>query len=299
MSSGGAPTVQAYAAFKPAAASSKPRTSASASGPSEKGAATSPVRPDASFSRGDMVEVSGLESEAGRALNGCRGEVLGFGADKGRYEVRFSAEKTVNVKPGNLRLFTRSPPRVASVGPSSTESSHTIHDFRIGDCVRACGLESEMGSKGLNGRDGCVMYVDTDRVEVRFALAEDTKFVKLKPCNLKKINPNVGPVFATRGKESKKPEIGSSTRLPRFSASASQSEPTNGDGPRPGDTVEVAGLSSDTGRQLNGQRGVVSRCGLENGRVEVRFVDEKLVSLKPGNLQTIKAKPQGPDIEFV
>jgi len=51
------------------------------------------------------------------------------------------------------------------------------------------------------------------------------------------------------------------------------------------DAVEVFGLTSESGRKLNGQRGVVSRCIEERGRCEVRFESGEVANVKPANLK--------------
>jgi len=52
---------------------------------------------------GDCVEVFGLESEKGKALNGNRGILTKHFEAKGRFEVRVTPDRSVNMKPENLR----------------------------------------------------------------------------------------------------------------------------------------------------------------------------------------------------
>merc|ERR1712226_1230281 len=58
---------------------------------------------------GDSVEVSGLESESGKLLNGQRGIVTAFVAETGRFQVRFELDKVVNLKPENIERLELGP----------------------------------------------------------------------------------------------------------------------------------------------------------------------------------------------
>jgi len=77
----------------------------------------------------------------------------------------------------------------------------------------------------------------------------------------------------------------------------------NGAGGRPalpfkqGDYVEVHGLESESGRPLNGQRGVVESYVDDKGRFEVRLGSDKLVNLKPENLMEPELNP-GTQVEI-
>ena len=69
----------------------------------------------AGLSVGERVVVCGLQSDTGRAMNGLQGVVVGWIAEKQRWEVRLDgaeAHKTINLKPENARpLQPRPPPR--------------------------------------------------------------------------------------------------------------------------------------------------------------------------------------------
>lgn len=52
---------------------------------------------------GDQVEVFGLQSEAGKKLNGMRGVLMKFIEEKGRYEVELGLGNLQSLKPDNLR----------------------------------------------------------------------------------------------------------------------------------------------------------------------------------------------------
>mmetsp|Transcript_13554 Transcript_13554/g.22357 ORF Transcript_13554/g.22357 Transcript_13554/m.22357 type:complete len:471 (-) Transcript_13554:36-1448(-) len=169
---------------------------------------------------GDCVEVFGLESEKGKELNGKRGILTKHFEAKGRFEVRLTPDRSVNVKPDNLqkveltvaerlrilglggtseneeshlesapRARSRSRDRTRSTcadekphahGPADTEPDLP---FKPGHCVEVVGLESEAGSQ-LNGQTGIVAsYIaETKRFEIR--LSEKT--VSLKAENLQK-----------------------------------------------------------------------------------------------------------------
>merc|ERR1711933_449237 len=65
-------------------------------------------------------------------------------------------------------------------------------------------------------------------------------------------------------------------------------------GPSPEDRVEVFGLMSETGRQLNATRGTVVKYDDEAGRFQVRFEAGKLVNLKAENLEKIIGQDNRP-----
>jgi len=56
---------------------------------------------------------------------------------------------------------------------------------------------------------------------------------------------------------------------------------------RPRDFVEVVGLESESGKQLNGRRGAVLAYIEESGRFEVQASPCQAVRLKPSNLQRL------------
>lgn len=61
-------------------------------------AAASPLKP------GDRVEVHGLQSAAGKPLNGKTGMIIKFAEDKGRFQVELGLANVQSLKPANLRL---------------------------------------------------------------------------------------------------------------------------------------------------------------------------------------------------
>ena len=67
----------------------------------------------AGLSVGERVVVCGLQSDTGRAMNGLQGVVVGWIAEKQRWEVRLDgaeAHKTINLKPENARPLQPRPP---------------------------------------------------------------------------------------------------------------------------------------------------------------------------------------------
>mmetsp|Transcript_120547 Transcript_120547/g.218987 ORF Transcript_120547/g.218987 Transcript_120547/m.218987 type:complete len:722 (-) Transcript_120547:58-2223(-) len=112
-----------------------------------------------------LVQVSGLESESGKMLNGQKGVVATYLEDVGRYEV-ILPNKRAKLKPENL-------------------SATSIQCF---DRVLVCGLESE-GGRQMNGQTATVVRLieDTGRFEVRLSSG---KLVGLKLDNLKRLDGN-------------------------------------------------------------------------------------------------------------
>jgi len=230
----------------------------------------------------DSVEVVGLESEGGKALNGRKGVVTKFVEDAGRFQVQFlNPEKLVNLKPENL---TR-----GELGP--------------GDAVEVSGLESESG-KLLNGQRGVITRhcEASDRFEVRF------KLVSLGAANLTKVDAAFGPgdgvlvsgLPPESGGKALNGQRGLVTQYLKDSgmfqvrfgpnkAMGLQAKYLQKFGPSPGEQVEVSGLTSESGRQLNGQRGVVVTYVEEAGRFQVRFGQDKVVNLKAENLGAFTA----------
>lgn len=58
------------------------------------------------FQVGDVVRISGLQSEAGQAFNGVEGKVVSYLHDGARYEVQISQEETKALKSENLTLIS-------------------------------------------------------------------------------------------------------------------------------------------------------------------------------------------------
>jgi len=243
------------------------------------------------LSPGDAVEICGLESDSGRKLNGRTGVVAGYQEDKGRYEIRFNEDKSAFVKFQNLKRLDCSP-----------------GDFSPGDAVECVGLESDIGRE-LNGKNGTVTRfvegTDPVRLEVRFAKGPpkyDYQLVKLKPENLRRVKRNpCKKTGAPKAKVQQKPPL-VFNRQNVFDAADEEEVPSSQPALaktvpmlpfRAGDLVEISGLSSEAGKSMNGQRGVVVRCDDERGRVEVRFdaLGGKVQSLKAKNVAVVGFVP--------
>lgn len=84
---------------------SRSRSSSSSSGSSSSGrSASKRARTDLpALKVGEQVEIYGLGSAAGQALNGQKGVLTQHTADKGRWEVTISLDKVVSLKAENLR----------------------------------------------------------------------------------------------------------------------------------------------------------------------------------------------------
>eukprot|EP00933_Yihiella_yeosuensis_P008630 TRINITY_DN114194_c0_g1_i1.p1 TRINITY_DN114194_c0_g1~~TRINITY_DN114194_c0_g1_i1.p1 ORF type:complete len:473 (-),score=64.33 TRINITY_DN114194_c0_g1_i1:133-1551(-) len=70
---------------------------------------TSDLPDGASLEVGDKVEILGLQSEGGKALNGLGGSISKPLSETGRFEVALDQGKSVSVKPQNLTLRSRRP----------------------------------------------------------------------------------------------------------------------------------------------------------------------------------------------
>lgn len=71
-------------------------------------AAAAAVAPPAELHVGDQVEIYGLQSEAGRKLNGKIGQITKFVEAKGRFEVELGLGSLQSLKPENLRRASSS-----------------------------------------------------------------------------------------------------------------------------------------------------------------------------------------------
>ena len=106
----------------------------------------------AGLTPGERVVVCGLQSESGRAMNGLQGVVVGWVADKQRWELRLDgaeAHKTFNLKPENARpleLRPRPPgpeaPPAAPAAPASGSSVAPSSEAGAGEAGAALALEA-------------------------------------------------------------------------------------------------------------------------------------------------------------
>jgi len=210
----------------------------------------------------DEVEIHGLNSEAGKELNGKTGMVVNVAEGGERLEVRIVLErsvmgkekrtKTVNLKPDNLRRPGEETPGAPEpmghvdlrVDPKEAGEANPNLPVQPGEIVEVSGLTSDAG-KHLNGQKGVVLNCSEadGRAEVR--LAKGLKRLKFE----------------------------SLTRMDWA------------DGDRV--LVEVSGLESESGKQMNGQRGFIRDRDPATGRYDVRINKDKILKLKPENLRLI------------
>lgn len=276
---------------------------------------------------GDSVEIFGLNSQAGKELNGSKGVATKFLSDVGRYEVRVGVEKRVTVRPENLRLVQKDAGSVAEglgFGAADRKAEcAAAASFREGDLVEVVNLDT-VQARELNGKPGTVVQdyeTPPDRVKVKVCLGEmmgkeQFRHATLKPANLKKVTyagltdeqraampqlQNGGA--APRSPESSMQENILRSQLSRLSAQERHSgtdpfkrvplavEPGGSASERmaPGDVVEVSGLTSSAGQLLNGERGVIVTCIAADVRAEVRL-SEGVKKLKYENLRKLDVR---------
>lgn len=168
--------------------------------------------------------------------------------------------------------------------------------LKPGSCIEVFGLESE-GGRLLNGQKGIILchLEGKGRFEIRLDLE---KIVSMKPDNLKSVDLTeeerlriLGRSIGHQGetpRPSKDPVGGQAGEPPATTGSTTSAagKPAMEQGPpKVGDRVEIYGLESESGRQLNGQKGLITQFVQSRGRFEVRLGPEKLVSLRSENLR--------------
>eukprot|EP00964_Phaeocystis_antarctica_P011679 scaffold6453_cov61-Phaeocystis_antarctica.AAC.5 len=109
----------------------------------------------AGLTPGERVVVCGLQSESGRVMNGLQGVVVGWVADKQRWELRLDgaeAHKTINLKPENARpLERRAPPpepEAPPAAPASSSSAAPSSEAGAGEAGAALALEALLSAEG-------------------------------------------------------------------------------------------------------------------------------------------------------
>lgn len=244
---------------------------------------------------GDKVEVFGLESGIGRGLNGQTGVVLRFIEESGRFEIQFSDTNSKQLRPNNLmKLY----------------GEHGATTFKSGDAVEIFGLESAEHHQ-LNGLTGLIhrFIPDKSRYEVRIS---NSKTVTVRSQNLMKVydDPTAfsfssGDVVtisaltsatgsAMNGQQAVVVKSTDEGRLEvRFaSGKLLHVKPCNLTkvGLMQGDLVEICGLQSKQGEELNGWKGTIVQYIEESGRFEVRLPPRRHVCLKPENLRKVDAE---------
>ena len=143
----------------------------------------------AGLTPGERVVVCGLQSESGRVMNGLQGVVVGWVADKQRWELRLDgaeAHKTINLKPENARpLQLRPPPPepeappAAPAAPASSSSVAPSSEAGAGEAGAALALEALLSTDGdealrleATGLRTALARVDEDDVEAVDELGE-------------------------------------------------------------------------------------------------------------------------------
>ena len=140
----------------------------------------------AGLSVGERVVVCGLQSDTGRAMNGLQGVVVGWIAEKQRWEVRLDgaeAHKTINLKPENARpLERRAPPpepEAPPAAPASSSSAAPSSEAGAGEAGAALALEALLSAEGddalgqeVAGLRTALSRVDEDDVEAVDELGE-------------------------------------------------------------------------------------------------------------------------------
>mmetsp|Transcript_11544 Transcript_11544/g.26308 ORF Transcript_11544/g.26308 Transcript_11544/m.26308 type:complete len:353 (-) Transcript_11544:79-1137(-) len=270
---------------------------------------------------GECVEIFGLSSAAGQELNGNNGIVTKL-LENGRMEVRIGVDKRVTVKPDNLRLVQKDIGKVTSklgFGDADRKAEcEAAAMFREGDLIEVHSLDGM--NREMNGKTGKVVVdweTPPDRVKVKLDMGtlmgkDNFRHATLKPANVKKVTMagltdeqreqakallDGGP---GKAEESMQENVLRS-QLNRLSAQerhsgtdvftkvdlAVEAGGASSGSLRPGDVVEVSGLTSETGKQLNGDRGVVISCpSASEERAEVRLASGNK-KLKPDNLKQV------------
>jgi len=208
--------------------------------------ATSPVV------QGSCVEVFGLESESGKALNGQRGIISAAITVTKRWQVRLGPDKVVSVKSDNLKvveLTVSERLKVLGLGPAqpSTETE---------SCAEATAAPSPVN------------------------LA--TAAAPAAPCTAEvPAAPNPSPDAPTSAATS------AVSATPAAAAAEEEDLPF-----KQGNCVEVFGLESESGKLMNGQKGIITHYIKDKQRFQVSL--DKPVALRAANLRlvTFELKPE-------
>jgi len=224
------------------------------------------------FSIGDLVQIHGLQSDAGAWLNGQHGRIVGRNEATGRWCVSFqgSAEGK-QLKECNLRLAAGAEPLAGSTfdGQGCLAAEDGVTMFSIGDLVQIHGLESDTGAR-LNGQRGSVTGRNeaTGRWCVR--LQDSAEGKQLKDCNLRPA-PDAGPHVQSTFEEQR--------------CHAADDEITT---LSIGDLVQIHSLQSESGARMNGQRGRIVGRNEATGRWHVSLQGSaQIKQLKQCNLHPV------------
>lgn len=100
-----------------------------------------------SYAAGDQVWIKGLQSDAGQALNGCRGIVEKYHVDAHRFAVQIEGKGTKLFKPVNLQ-------------GCQGDAPESVRGPQVGDAVKIHGLKTTCKGQALNGCEGVVVGCD-------------------------------------------------------------------------------------------------------------------------------------------
>lgn len=232
---------------------------------------------------GDWVEVHGLESESGSKLNGRSGVIREHLEDKDRFKVELAPEEVISVKPVNLR---RCPPPASGEGPQSADKS--AEKPRSGSASSSSSSSSGASRKrsakaprqpeGLSPEETLERLL-TGRSTKRRKKSSSGKFGYSKepddfphPTGVPTVDPADIAADAARATQA--------AAAMAAAAVLKSKEPL-----KVGDRVEVYGLQSEAGKQMNGKSGLVTKFLQEKGRYQVELGMANLQSLKPENLR--------------
>lgn len=271
-----------------------------------------PQMTEGELKNGSRVEIFGLESESGKALNGQVGHIAGFLEEKGRYQVTLAPDKVVSLKPDNLKqLPAESGPKPESAGGADASG----HVFQAGERVEVSGLESEAGRK-LNERVGITKEFLVDKGRWTIEMEDTKEVVSVRPANLSFVDKvadegsGSSSSSSSRSKKKKKRKRSSGANPEEALEAMLKGERVRDDRRKksardagaaaarfaneaeagtlqPGDRVEVVGLQSASGKALNGKQGLITKWDEMKGRFQVDLFMANLQSLKPENLKQV------------
>jgi len=148
--------------------------------------------PELEYQPGDPISVFGLESDAGKTMNGMRGRVVRYLQDKGRYEVQLDQQsgQTVNVKPAHLQKVDVTPAEIHNEGEQTEEKPQVDAEARL------AALEGEVTSllKDISLTQAEVERIDLDDVEAEEAVEEVSQRAKPLTASLGRIQSEIDDI---------------------------------------------------------------------------------------------------------
>ena len=223
---------------------------------------------------GDAVEIIGLKSTRGQALNGQHGVTTAWLEEKSAFEITLSGGRKGHLRPANLRKVSQQgappeslppqavPPPPLQADPSPPPQAPPSPQHATGDPVEVFGLQSDKGKK-LNGKVALVLgwLPELGRYEVEVPNEGDRPLeapliFNLKPGNLTEPRAHRGSALVV------------------------------------GDAVEIHGLTSAQGEKLNYQRGVVSAWLEDKGRFKLVVPNHPPVNITPEHLRRVQCQDE-------